>query len=68
MIEMPGERGSGRSVLAVLHDDDDDIYIYIYVCREREREGGEKDKCVADRYLLDLGKDQLKFLADNDQI
>ena len=24
MIEMGGERGSGRSVLAVRHDDDDD--------------------------------------------
>ena len=31
-----GERGSGRSVLIVRHDDnDDDIYIYIYNTRTR---------------------------------
>ena len=27
MIETDGERGSGKSVLTVRHDDDDDIYI-----------------------------------------
>ena len=34
MIEMSGERGSGKSMLAARHDDDDDdddIYIYIYI-------------------------------------
>ena len=30
-IETGGERGSGRSELAMRHDDDNDIYIYIYI-------------------------------------
>ena len=33
-IDMGGERGSGRSMLAAQHDDDNDdlsIYIYIYI-------------------------------------
>ncbi len=31
-IETGGERGSGRSVLAVRHDDEDDDDIYTYLC------------------------------------
>ena len=31
MIEVGGEKGSGRSALAVQHDDDDDIYLYMKV-------------------------------------
>ena len=30
-IEMGGERGTWRSLLAAWHDDDEDIYIYIYI-------------------------------------
>ena len=31
MIEVGGEKGAGRSALAVQHDDDDDIYLYMKV-------------------------------------
>ena len=31
MIEMNGERESGKSGLTAQHDDDDDIYTYIHI-------------------------------------
>ena len=31
LIEMNGERESGKAVPIARHDDDDDIYIYIYI-------------------------------------